>query len=156
MEQDTLELAGLDKLLKALKSSRPPVCKIGIIGKTGRTDGKSNATIGAVHEFGSPARNIPARSFLRMPLADNLNKKLEAAGLTSEEHLKKVIKQGSMKPWMDTVAVIAEAIVLEAFQTGGFGKWAPWKDPNYTNEGGMLLVDSGQLRDSISSIVEEG
>lgn len=142
----TIELSGLDKLMKALKE-RPPMVKIGVLG------GGENAVVGAVHEFGSPARGIPQRSFLRIPLSENLNKELERSNLLDKETLDEVIKQGSMIPWLEKVAVAAEAVVDDAFETSGEGKWAPWKNPNYHNEGGLLLVDTGSLRDSITSEV---
>jgi phage gpG-like protein len=144
---DKVELANLDKLIKAMKS--PPTLKVGILG------GGENATIGAVHEFGAPARNIPQRSFLRVPISEHLSKKLEEDGVLTKEHLAEVIKTGSIAPWMRQVGVTAVGIVDDAFESSGDGKWRKWKDPKYTNEGGMLLVDTGGLRDSITSEVTE-
>lgn len=157
-ENDTIELKGLDQLLKALKA-KPPQIKIGVLGNTSRApkhgDKKipSNATIAAVHEFGAPGRNIPQRSFLRIPITENLNKELAKSGLINEDHLKEVIKQGSILPWAESVAVVALGIVDDAFETQGNGKWPGWSNPNYTNEGGTLLVDTGQLRQSITKEV---
>ena len=150
MENDDykLELKGLDKLIKALKI-KPPIVRIGVLG------GGRNSEIGAVHEFGAPSRNIPQRSFLRIPLTDNLNKEMERSGLLNENTLKAVIANGNMVPWIEKVAIVAEGIVDDAFESSGDGKWPKWKDPNYHNEGGMLLVDSGQLRNSITSEVVE-
>nr|DAJ97448.1 MAG TPA: virion morphogenesis protein [Caudoviricetes sp.] len=46
-----------------------------VVGVTAKTNGRngefSNAELAAIHEFGSPARNIPERSFLRKPLISN-------------------------------------------------------------------------------------
>lgn len=144
----SIEIGGLEHLITALKA-KPPTLKIGVLG------GGRNATIGTVHEFGSPARNIHMRSFLRIPLSENLNKEIEKAGLLNQETLNQVIKTGSMTPWIQQVAVSAEAVVDDAFETSGGGKWPKWKNPNYKNEGGMLLVDTGSLRDSITSEVQE-
>lgn len=45
---------------------------VGVTAKTNaRGDEFSNADLAAVHEFGSPAHNIPERSFLRKPLINN-------------------------------------------------------------------------------------
>jgi phage gpG-like protein len=159
-ESFSIELKGLNQLVKALKA-KPPVVRIGILGsgaratKSGQNKSISNATIGAVHEFGAPARGIPQRSFLRIPLTDNLNKELEQTGLLDKDTLNAVIKSGSMLPWMKQVAIAAEAVVDDAFENSGNGKWPKWKDPNYTNEGGMLLVDTGSLREAITSEVKE-
>lgn len=144
----TLELKGLDQLVKALKKD-PPIVRIGVLG------GGRNAIVGAVHEFGAPARNIPQRSFLRVPIMDNLNKELQKSGLVEKEALAEVIKTGSMVPWMKQVAVTAEGVIDDAFETSGGGQWPPWKNPDYHNGGGTLLVDTGSLRDSITSEVIE-
>lgn len=158
-EAFSIELKGLDKLVKALKQ-KPPTVRIGILGSGSRpSKGKggspTNAVIGAVHEFGAPARGIPQRSFLRIPLSENLNKELENSGLLDKETLAEVIKSGSIVPWMKQVAVCAEAVVDDAFETSGNGKWPAWKNSNYHNGGGMLLVDTGSLRDSITTEVQE-
>lgn len=156
----TLELRGLDQLIKALKA-KPPRIKIGVLASNSRhpthheKKAPTNSLLGAVHEFGSPARNIPPRSFLRVPLAENLSKNLEKSGLLDKDTLAQVVKQGSILPWINQVAVVAEGVVDDAFETSGDGKWPPWKNPDYKNEGGMLLVDSGQLRQSITSQVSE-
>ena len=46
-----------------------------VVGVTAKTNGRSgefsNAELAAIHEFGSPARNTPERSFLRKPLINN-------------------------------------------------------------------------------------
>jgi hypothetical protein len=78
---DTLNVKGLDQLLKALKS-KPPLARVGILGdKSVRaTEGtfQTNAEIGAAHEFGTTT--IPARSFLRVPISQNLQKEMEQSG----------------------------------------------------------------------------
>lgn len=159
-ENDTVEIKGLDQLVKALKV-KPPIVRIGVLGSSSRPASKgnkqaaSNAEVGAAHEFGAPARGIPQRSFLRVPISEHLEKELEKSGITDPDTLGEVIKSGDLIPWMQKIAVVAEGIVDDAFETSGDGKWPAWKDPNYTNEGGMLLVNTGALRDSITSEVIE-
>jgi phage gpG-like protein len=170
---DELNTKGLDQLIKALKGEMPRA-RVGILGaKSTRSNvpvagGKSlnvgvnprptkinfttNAAVGAIHEFGG--KNMPVRSFLRMPIADQLQKRMEASGAFDEDVLKMVVKEGTVLPWLKKIAVLAEAIVIESFATGGFGKWPAWRTPNYKNAGNQLLVDSGQLRDSITSEVK--
>lgn len=146
-----MKLKGLEQIIKALKVN-VPTAKVGVMGsKNVRNDGTTNAQVGAAHEFGTAT--IPQRSFLRVPIADHLEKKLENSGAFDKETLALVVKQGDARPWMKKVAITAEAIVQEAFETGGFGKWPPWKDPNYHNDDNRLLVDTRQLRESISSEV---
>lgn len=113
----------------------------------------TNAEIGAVHEFGNSTH--PQRSFLRVPLMDRLNKELQDSGSFDKETLRDVIINGTVVPWLKKVAVVAEGIVAGAFDTGGYGKWAQWKNPSYQNNTGNILVDTTQLRNSITSEVKE-
>lgn len=143
----------LDAMIKALKQKLPTI-QIGVLGgKVTRKgfDHSNNASIGAIHEFGDPQHNIPVRSFLRMPIADNLEKDMESSDMFGVEEMNKVFKESSIDPWLKRIAVLAEGIVAKAFATGGFGKWPAWKNPNYKNGDMRLLVDTGQLRDSIST-----
>lgn len=174
---DTVEVntRGLDQLLKALKV-KPPIAKVGILGdKNTRTQAAkalsyaqvlkietprksseqpNNASIGYDHEFGNPTRGLPQRSFLRVPLIDNLSKKIESSGALDKDSFDQVLKTGSILPWMKKIAVLAEGIVIEGFSNSGYGKWAP-HSPGYTNNTGQVLVDTAQLRDSITSEVKE-
>lgn len=174
----TLDVSGLDSLLKTLKA-KPPTARIGVLGdkntrkaapseisheglmrKKTATKGKknqasTNSEIGAAHEYGAPARGLPQRSFLRVPLSDLLNKELENSGALSVNETKEVLRVGSVLPWLRKVAVVAEGIVRGAFDTGGYGKWLAWKNANYSNNANQILVDTTQLRDSITSEVKE-
>jgi phage gpG-like protein len=154
----TLNIKGLDQLVKALKV-KAPVARVGILGdKTVRSSEENqgsltNAEVGAAHEFGTST--VPKRSFLRDPIKEHLDTEMERSGAFDKQVLVDVLKQGSVVPWVKKIASLAEGIVLEAFSTGGFGKWTAWKTPNYTNNTGQLLVDTKQLRDSITSEVKE-
>ena len=156
-ELDTKKLDVLAKLLKKNSSS----LKVGIFGskahvKKGNSKSTlTNAELGAIHEYGSISRGIPQRSFLRVPISDHLGKELESAGAISPDTLNKIISEKNMSAWLKKIAVLAEGIVLEAFNSGGYGKWPKWKNPHYENNAGMLLVDSNQLRNSITSEVKE-
>ncbi len=156
-QPDTVNVDGLEKMLKALKQ-KPPKARIGILSdKDTRTgDGPiDNAELGMVHEFGSLKQGLPQRSFLRVPLNDRLGKEMEKEGALSEAEFKEVLKTGTVTPWLKKVAILAEGIVLGAFDSAGYGKWPKWKDPGYTNNAGQILVDTGQLRNSITSEVKE-
>jgi phage gpG-like protein len=83
-----------------------------------------------------------------------LQKKMEASGAFGKAELNEVLKEGSVTPWLMRIAHLAEQIVSEAFQTGGFGKWPAWRTPGYTNDHNRLLEDTGQLRDAITSEVK--
>lgn len=142
---------GLDKFIKALKME-PPEARVGILGsKAARSKGENNnATIGAAHEFGT--ETLPIRSFLRVPIAENLDKYLENSGAFDADALAQVMKQKSLIPWYKKMVVVAERIVLDGFDTAGFGKWKPSNMKDKKNH--QTLVETKQLRDSITSEVK--
>lgn len=128
--------------------------KVGILGnKTNRDDPLTNAEIGLKHEFGSRSENIPRRSFLNDPLTikkDELNK---AIGKLIIEHL---TEKNGMTKIFKKVGIKAEAIIQEAFSSGGFGTWEPLSKETVAKKGsGSILIDTAQLRKSISSGVEK-
>lgn len=147
---DTIEFnsAVLDKLTKALKG-KLPTAQVGILGDTASRSGTgpNNAEVGAAHEFGTS--ELPIRSFLRVPLTDKLNDAVEQSGAFNEDVLKEVIASGSALGWMEKIAAIAEGVVIDAFGSNGFGKWAPWKN-GYSSTTGNILVETGQLERSIT------
>lgn len=152
-EETTLDTSGLDHLIKAF-SGKLPQAKVGILGgKNIRSNGeaRSNATLGAKHEFGLD--NMPVRSFLRVPIAEHMQKALEKSGAFNKDTLKKVVATGSIESWVKLSALIAEGIVAEGFNTGGYGKWPAWRN-GYTSRTGDILVDTQQLRNSITSEVK--
>lgn len=146
----------------------------------------TNAELGAIHEFGctitvtEKMRNylhsqgvhlkkntttvvIPTRSFLRMPLLSSEGKKelLDIVKTKIGNEFKATdLSSGTANKIIDnTVHLIAETAylrVLEAFESGGFGKWAPIS--KFTKERRKApdkppLTDSGDLRRSISYAV---
>jgi phage gpG-like protein len=172
-EAFTLNTKNLDGLLKALKTNMSKA-RVGILGQKtvrgqvevkggksvnatsgvtpkGKIDVTTNAAVGALHEFGTD--KMPQRSFLRVPLSDHLQKELEGSGAFSPDELKKVVKEASMLPWLTRISIIAEKIVQGAFDSGGYGKWPAW-EKGYTNNSGQILVDTQQLRNSITSEVK--
>ena len=157
-EPDTIDVKGLGMLLKAIKGVAVPKARVGILGdKNQRKDGDplTNSEIGAIHEYGSPAQGISQRSFLRMPLFTRLEKDMGKAGAFKEEELKAVIKKGTVFPWLKKITVMAEGIVRESFDSQGYGTWPDWKNPKYTNNTGKVLLDTQQLRESITSECKE-
>lgn len=141
---------GLTNLVKALKGELPKV-KVGILGNgSSRPDKASNAGIGRNHEFGL---GVPQRSFLRMPINEHFQSALDSSDAFNPDVAKEVIRTASIRPWLMKVGIIAEEVIREAFATGGYGKWQKHK-PGYQNNTGQILVDTQQLRNSITSEVE--
>lgn len=153
-EETGLQTKGLENILKMFKSNA--TVKVGILGeKNSRSGSMTNAQIGAMHEFGTTT--IPKRSFLREPISDNLDKELKKAGLLDKKVIAKIIKESSAAELLAQVGILAEGIIADAFATGGFGKWPAWKTKGYENNTGNILVDTQQLRNSITSeVVENG
>ena len=162
VRMDMRELRALQERLKPFKKWR---VKVGILGakaerfdiesSTSTADALNNPTLGLIHEFGSKANAIPARSFLRVPLMTKLPKRLEQIGKALWRTI--ILKQGPEKA-LEQLGVQGEIEVQKAFNQGGPG-WAPLspytvarKKKNKT----AILIDSGQLKRSISSEVVKG
>lgn len=164
---DTTKLDALEKQLKIRYAAQVGV--LGGVGQTrlkvvhkkvkrGKNAGKiiaqkvkgsespmTNAEIGLVHEKGSKSKNIPRRSFLLVPLSSKLPERLREV---SRGILSAVVNKVSLQVAYEKLARLAEGIVLESFRTSGFGTW-----PALKRRKGTPLIDSGQLRRSISSRV---
>lgn len=176
MNDDSIDTRKLDGLIKALRESKARG-RIGILGEKSTRTGegaelkggkrmnanskakltkenfadKTNAAIGAAHEFGTS--KLPQRSFLRVPLADNLQSRMTEAGLLDKDVVSEVIKTRNTVPWLKKVMILCEGIVADAFASGGFGKWKPSVMTNKKNH--ETLVETQQLRNSITSEVKE-
>jgi phage gpG-like protein len=153
-DPDEIHLEKFDAFFKAVKASSKVVCRVGVLNKDERKGGGSNAEIAAAHEYGAPARGLPQRSFLRVPISSNLNKALETERAFSDKELKSVVKEKSVKPWLEKVGKVAEKVVMDAFDSGGDGKWPPVKHPERKHNA-QILVETTQLRQSITSDVKD-
>lgn len=147
MAKVTFKDKGLKNLTKALGDV--PKAKVGVLqAKNSRQDGETNASIGIRHEFGI---GVPKRSFLRAPLIANLAGDLQAQRI-DQAAVDEAVKSGTLEELVRKIGLVGEQTVRNAFMTEGDGKW-PAHAPGYTNNTGMILSDTTQLRDSISSEV---
>lgn len=140
-----------DSLCKALEHNKSFV-KLGILNqKNTRKEGNGNADIGKKHEFGEfdphIKKKLPVRSFLRMPMTMEFPKKIAQAGNKLQKAFKESILAGNMTPLLQKLAVLGQATIIEAFQTGGFGRWKKSNMKLKTNH--QTLVETTQLRESI-------
>lgn len=168
MKSEGYDDDALEKLMASLSDDKAPVGRIGVLGgHTIRTmsdvaafkklaglgpESTTNAEIGAKHELGLDG--MPERSWLRIPIIDNMQTYLNDAGAFTTKTAKKVIKSGSMRPWLESAMLVAENIVSDGFNSGGFGKWKPSNMTHKTNH--QTLVETHQLRDSVTSEVKDG
>lgn len=145
----SVNLTNLQKLAESL--GKTAGVKVGILGSKDHREGGDfgNAEIGVLQEFGSITNNIPPRSFLRMPLETKKNRLEEVIANSTED-----IATGDLKKVLTKVGFEAEAIIDDAFRTGGFGNWAPNAPETVAKKkSSRPLIDTGQLRRSITSKV---
>lgn len=148
----------------------------------------TNAELGAVHEFGATInvtkkmRNylhsqglhlkkdtitiiIPTRSFLRMPLLGHEGKKellnVVKTQISNEFKAKELSPSVANKILDKTIRLLAETAylqILNAFESGGFGNWAPiseFTEKKRYNADNPPLTNTGDLRKSISYEIKE-
>ena len=143
------DFSGLDRLLAGLKGNH--YVDVGVLGENGgktEAGGATLAMIGAVHEFGSISRKIPKRSFITMPLTTGQDK-IQA---DVQPRMAKHLETGDVKGIFADIGIAAEARIQEAFETGGFGTWAPDAPATVQAKGSdSILIDDGSLRKSIAS-----
>ena len=162
----------IDKLKEFAESLKTrPVIQVGVFsGKNTRDGDLSNADLAAIHEFGDARHKLPARSMLREPLKDHAKEIMASMRGKARE----LISKGSMMQAWKLIGIAAERVVLEAFKTGGYGKWAPLKDSTILGKltgslkkraasfqkiksgsiGMGILIDTNQLRRAFSSRVK--
>lgn len=138
-EEVKLDTKELDKILKKLSANIPGI-KVGILGENAKREAgeKNNADIGYKHEFGMDG--MPIRSFLRMPLQEELPRNLEKMNFENLEP----------EDMAHKIGVAAVTTIHQAFDSGGFGEWMPSKKSS-----GKTLIDSGQLFKSINYEIEK-
>lgn len=105
--------------------------------------------------------HIPARSFLQMPLTKKnavINELRNQLGKASKEEIIDYITRS--KDGLLTLAVMLGAsaveVVMQAFDTGGFGEWAPDSPLTIAMKGSANpLQDKGNLQGAITFEVKE-
>lgn len=98
---------------------------------------------------------IPARSFLAMPILNkDFRKKIKnnvGGDIDAFEYLIEQGDTGLLDVVANAVALGAVETIDEAFETNGFGNWAPNSPLTIAMKGSeMPLVDTGRLRGSIT------
>jgi hypothetical protein len=145
---------GWNRLVKNLVRSPNVRSKVGVQGseaEVARTGGLTNAGLAAVHEFGSPARGIPERSFLRSTFDEK-----------QKGYQKELDRIAGMV--LDGAALEGEMRLLgETYRSDIIGKIhssipPPLSPETIERKGGEStpLIDTGQLLNSISVVIEKG
>jgi phage gpG-like protein len=144
---------GFKALLKRLIKRKSPRVRVGIYGTKGNArykgTGATVAEVAAVHEFGAPSKNIPKRSFLRDTATIHEKQIRRNMALTTERVITGVESERTallkFGEWFVGVvkkriaAGIPPALKAETIRRKGSSK---------------PLIDTGQLRNSITAEVE--
>lgn len=148
------DFSKLVKLQKALSSDLE--VKVGILtGQNSRDDAVTNADVGATHEFGSFTKNIPARSWLRMPIQEK-SQQIQKVVLKRASRIKEDLLNGSSIEIYEAIGMAAEAAIQDGFESHGFGKWKPNAPATVKAKGSESpLIDTSQLRGAVLSKVSK-
>ena len=155
-----MDISGLKKLAKAVET--PVLVKVGVLlpdaQKVHRESNLTMAQLGVLHEFGYVAKmfggrsvEVPARSFIRMPLG---NEFLVPLFRRAAKNL--LLEKTDRNTILKTVGQTSMAAIQSAFLSRGHGRWkalsriARMMRLRRGNPDTTVLVDTGQLRDSIS------
>lgn len=128
------------------------VVKVGVLSnKDPRKSGPAgNAELGAIHEFGSYSKHIPARSWLRMPIMQFADEIVAMASKSADYYLSK----GDINGILRNLGIACEHVIQRAFATSGFGQWAPNAPSTIRKKGSSKpLIDTRQLARSVTSKV---
>lgn len=138
---------------KNLQHFKDSVVKAGVLAKDGskqHSEGITVFQIGMIHEFGAPEKNIPRRSFIRVPIENNIK---EITKLIENNH--KLVSENSMsaKVALDRIGLKAQNTIKESFRNND---WKANSEATIKRKGSSRpLIDTGQLIGSISYIVEK-
>lgn len=141
MSKCSFNTSGLDSLIKDLDQDLK--VKVGVLTSTAnRADSsENNAEVGVIHEFGVIGDDrFPERSFLRMPLYGYLGKAISKMSINPFTL--------NVKTFLASVGGEAVKIIQNAFASHGFGEWEI--SQRAMLDGGLTLVDTGQLEESIT------
>ena len=145
----------LEKLSDALSDKLET--KLGVLSdKNVRTEEggeATNAYLGLIHEFGSFAKNIPPRSWLRMPI-ERKAKDISNFILKSKKEITEALVEGDAELFYEKLGIAGEAVIQEAFDSNGFGQWKANSARTIKSKGSSSpLIDTGELRGSVMSKV---
>jgi hypothetical protein len=161
-ERVKVNLKGISSLIKALTHSNNKGVKVGILSEKNAREGsiaETNAGIGIVHEFGSYKRNIPERSFIKMPLESKAKELVKFLQKELDDKLKgdkdkkgpvKEVEEDMIDEVLERLGAQAVGYIMDAFKSGGFGNWPALKPATIkAKKTDAILVDTGFLEGSI-------
>lgn len=141
----------IDGLKDFVAKAKGTYARVGILGSSAvrAGDGQvSNYDLTLIHIFGTLDGRIQPRDFLRFPIEhkgkDLLNFMEKRADI--------LMKDGDAVRFFKAVGAFGQGIVQQAFDTGGFGQWAPNAPSTIAAKGGKdsPLIDTAALRKAVS------
>lgn len=149
-------LDGLDEFKRKMAGSMR--ARVGIIGAAGSEMHQpepgqaallTNAEVGVFNQFGTD--NIPPRDFLLMPIQRNKREMLLSLAVAP---VRRAIEAGNFEFVFRILGTRGEKYVKEAFETRGYGQWAPNAPATIDKKGSsMPLINFGQLKRAVGSDV---
>ena len=148
----------VDALLKAVRDLTAQEVLVGVPSSTaGREDTPiTNAEIGYLMETGSPAQNIPERPFLVPGVEDGKARfipHLKAAGISALDGKPEMVNRD-----LERAGFVAASSVKTKITEGPFTPLSPKTLAKRRAKGRTRespLIDTGQLRDSITHVVRK-
>jgi phage gpG-like protein len=116
----------------------------------------SNAALGYIHNYGSPAANIPARPFLE-PGVEHAQEKIAEQMKKAGQAATDLNREGVDKA-MHACGLVAQNSVRAAITDGDFTPLKPATVKAREREGhsgDKPLIVTGQLRDSVTYVVQD-
>lgn len=150
-----LDMSEFDEYVKDFKRA---YAKVGVLGSVGDTDVETIAQYAVAHEFGVVERNLPARSFIRLPLELHMPDGVKEV----RKRLKKLLEEGKVEEACAVLGMKGVEIIKKFFEDQGEGHWAWYADSTmkqmrkkqfWRSLNPKLLQDSGALLSSITSEV---
>ena len=136
----------LDKLTKNTKYLNKHIVKVGVLG--GSYDNKNNktiASIGLIQELGSITLKIPARSFIKEPLSDNLTKKIKELSNINNKLYRLLLNNPNKL--LDVLGLMGKNIIQDSFI---HNNWLPNSPITIQKKkSSKPLIDTSLLRKSI-------
>ena len=150
-----LNVGPLKALTDDLKKYGQHRINVGLFADTGMRPTRSGkpmfyAELGFIHEFGCFTSHppLPERSFLRIPLMNYLPAAIKATG---PAQWKRAILQEGMLMALTKLARLASTTVQEAFNSRGFGTWAPNAQRTIRRKhSSMPLIDTAKMRQAVT------
>lgn len=126
------------------------VVRVGFPAGPTEEDGTPVALVAAVHEFGSTARNIPERSFLRSSVRENIAKYIKI----NKGNLQRVVNgKIRMRHALELLGQVAAGDVKRTIRNGDF---APLQQATIDRKGSSKpLIDTGMMLQSVTYEVDQ-